>query len=91
MPLLDKLTLKNPILLWLQKRGMAELINPLRPIVQRHFMERKVVWENNRAQESERETLVDRFLAVEAENPGTSSLKPEGHAMTMVLAGSETT
>lgn len=91
MPLLDKLTFKNPILLWFNRHGLLEPKKPLLSIVQRQFIERKKIWEQNAGSEDNRVTLVDRFLQAQQDHQDKVSIPPEGHAFTMVVAGSETT
>lgn len=94
MPLLDKLTIKNPIILYLQRTGILPAYpNPLRPVVSKHFHQRKAIWQASNekdAQAQEQETLVDKFLTVDRDNPEKLEMKPETSAMMMVVAGSET-
>ena len=91
MPVLDKLTFKNPIVLWFNRRGRLEMRKPLIGIVQRQFAERKKVWEKKQTSGEDNETLADCFLAAERENKEKIKLTPDRHAVTMVTAGSETT
>ena len=91
MPLLDHLTFKNPLLLWLQKRGMFLLENPLTRIVHNHFQERKQVWQSKRDQSTDGKTLSDHFLTAERDNAGKIEFRAEGMAFGMIVAGSETT
>lgn len=91
MPLLDKVTVKNPVLLWLNRRGWFKNENPLLQITQGHFNERRNIWEREQNDEAGRKTLVDRFLTAEKENPEKVQMRPSSHALTMVTAGSETT
>lgn len=91
MPILDRLTFKNPILMWFNRRGLFEPKKPLLSIVQRHFFERKKIWEQKSGSEGDRVTLVDRFLQAQRDHQEKVSIPPQGHAFTMVVAGSETT
>ena len=91
MPILDKLTFKNPLFLWLNRRGYLQIKLPLLAIVHRHFGERKKVWEQGQKSGKERTTLVDLFLTAEKDNQEKTKLTPEKSAVGMVLAGSETT
>ncbi|KAJ9603325.1 hypothetical protein H2200_012103 [Cladophialophora chaetospira] len=95
MPILDTLTFKNPILMFLQRKGLVPgFSSPLQPIIAKHFSERKAVWQASNqkgSQAGEHETLVDRFLIAERDNPEKFDMAPENHARTMIVAGSETT
>jgi hypothetical protein len=91
MPVLDRLTFKNPLLLWLQRCGCVKLEPPLLGIVRRLFLDRKRIWEEGAGIEGDRATLVDRFLQVAHDNEEKSEITPEQQALGMVLAGSETT
>lgn len=95
MPVLDTLTFKNPLLMWLQRNHyVAGFPNPLVPIVTKFFSERKQAWktaEEKGIQISDHDTLVDKFLIAERDNTEKIDIKPQGHALTMIIAGSETT
>jgi hypothetical protein len=62
MPILDKITFKNPLLMSLNRHGWFNIRNPLYPIVNRQFTERKQHWEDTKGRPSDRETLSDKFL-----------------------------
>lgn len=91
MPILDKFTFKNPLLLWLNRRGWLNPSVPLKQAVTRQFTARKQHSEEAKGHISDRETLTDRFLAAEKEHPEKIELKPLKHSLTMIVAGSETT
>ncbi len=91
MPILDKLTFKNPLLMWLNRRGLLVPQNPLTPVVTKQFEAAKRHFQDGKGRANDRETLADRFLLVEKEHPEEIELKPFGHCVTMIVAGSETT
>ncbi|PVH96823.1 cytochrome P450-like protein [Periconia macrospinosa] len=91
MPILDRLTFKNPLLLFLNRHGIMESKKPLLSIVHRHFEARKKIWEEKDGREGDRVTLIDRFLQAQRDNAEKVPMPPERHAVTMVTAGSETT
>jgi hypothetical protein len=45
---LDKMTFKNPLLMWFNRHGWFNIRNPLYPIVNRQFTERKQHWEDTK-------------------------------------------
>lgn len=91
MPLLDKITFKNPLLMWLNRRGFLNPSNPLAPVVTRQFIARKQHWQDAKGRVTDRETLADKFLTAEKEHLEVIELKPFDHSLTMIVAGSETT
>ena len=100
MPLLDKLTLKNPILLWIQKKGFLQPKIAITEDVTKQFGARKQYWLEKKANKEEkvhitppadRVTLTDKFLDADAERGPNMELSPFNHSHTMIVAGSETT
>jgi cytochrome P450 len=91
MPILDKLTFKNPLLLWFNRHGWFNIRNPLYPIVKRQFTDRKQHWEDAEGRPTDREVLSDRFLLAKKQHPEDTDFQPLQHSITMVVAGSETT
>jgi hypothetical protein len=91
MPVLDKLTFKNPLLMWFNRHGLFNIPNPLFPIVKRQFTDRKQHWEDTAGRPIDREVLNDKFLQAKMEHPEDVEFQPLQHSLTMVVAGSETT
>jgi cytochrome P450 len=91
MPILDKWTFKNPLLLWALRHGYLEIKMPLAEIVQRQFDQRKKVWEGNQKNGEGCTTLVDSFLMAGRDNREKIEISPDDLALGMVTAGSEST
>jgi cytochrome P450 len=91
MPILEKLTFKNPLLMWFNQHGLFNMRNPLLPIVKRQFTDRKQHWEDAEGYPTDREVLSDRLLVAKKEHPENTDFQPLQHSITMVVAGSETT
>ena len=92
MPILDKWTFKNPLLMWALRHGFLEIKIPHAEIVQRHVDQRKTVWEDNQKNgDGGCTTLVDSFLVAERDNRGKIEISPNDLAFGMVTAGSEST
>ena len=92
MPILDKWTFKNPLLMWALRHGFLEIKIPHAEIVQRHVDQRKTVWEDNqKTGDGSCTTLVDSFLMAERDNRGKIEISPNDLAFGMVTAGSEST
>jgi hypothetical protein len=91
MPILDKLTLKNPFLMWFNRHSLFNIRNPLFPIVKRQFTDRKEHWEDAGGRPTDREVMSDGFLLAKQQHPEDTDFQPLQHSITMVVAGSETT
>ena len=91
MPILDKITFKNPILMWFNRHGLLNIPSPIRPIVKRQLEDRAQHWKNSGGRPTDRELLSDKFLLAKKEHPEQTEFDPLGHSVAMVIAGSETT
>ncbi|GAB7337947.1 hypothetical protein MBLNU457_4327t1 [Dothideomycetes sp. NU457] len=96
MPVLDKLLLKNPILLWLNRRGYFNSTpNPVVAFASSRQHARKEHQRRDSHVDStgdESKDLLSKFLQAQASHPETVTDKEVlGLGISMVLAGSETT
>ena len=91
MPVLDSMTFKNPLLMWLNRHGWFNIRNPLHPIIYRQFNDRKQYWEGTQGRPTDRDTFSDKFLLAKKEHAEDKEFQPMSHSVTMVVAGSETT
>lgn len=91
MPWLDDLLLKNPVLLWLNRRGY--FIGKPNPVVTFAAQRQKERSENRRTTyRDDRMDLIDKFLNAKEKNPGVIGDKEIlGMGISMVLAASEST
>lgn len=96
MPILDKLLLKNPVLLWLNRRGYFN--STPNPVVAFALSRQNVRKEHQRrdshidSTRPESQDLLKKFLQAQASHPETVTDKEVlGLGISMVLAGSETT
>ena len=76
--------LKNPILLWAQRKGWFEFPNPFGHLQQRQFVERKQYWQDRKGQFLDKHTLLDSMLKIQQDNPEATDFEPEWHSMSLV-------
>lgn len=99
MPILDSLFWKNPILLWLGRRGWYNKPSPTIPFAVKHLTQRlraaKQTTDGEGTSsigEGKREDLMAKFLNAKRDHPETVDDKEMlGMAISMVNAGSDTT
>jgi hypothetical protein len=92
MSILDHLTLKNPVLLWFNRRGWFNRLPPtIGGIAYRQFTQRQQYHQENKGRPTPRETLTDNFLKAQEENPDVTEFQPFMHTMSVVGAASEST
>ncbi|RFU24689.1 hypothetical protein B7463_g11642, partial [Scytalidium lignicola] len=89
--IIDQLTLKNPIFLWLNKHGWFDPPNPFMPILKHQFFERQEHWKGIKGRPADRDTLNDLFLKTQQEHPEVTDFRPITHSMSVVGAGVEAT
>ncbi len=92
MPILDQLTLKNPMLLWFNRRGWFNRLPPvIGGIAYQQFTQRQKYYQENKGHSSHWETLTDNFLEAQEENPDVTEFQPFMHSISFVGAASEST
>ena len=94
MPALDYLFWRNPVLLWLSKRGWYDQSSPTVPFALKHLGQRlKTAPDEKDAKMSEgREDLLAKFLNAKRENPEIVNDRTIlGLSLSMVNAGGDTT
>ncbi|MDI1490294.1 MAG: hypothetical protein OHK93_001494 [Ramalina farinacea] len=96
MPSLDYLFWRNPVLLWLSKRGWYDATSPTVPFAVRHLGSRlKAVGgekDSNETRPEAREDLLAKFLNAKRDNPGLINDRTVlGLSLSMVNAGGDTT
>ena len=92
MPILDQLRLKNPLLLWFNRRGWFNRLPPsIGGIAYQQFTNRQQYRRENKGRSGQRETLTDHFLKAQEENPENAEFQPLMHCMSVVGAASEST
>ena len=96
MPFLDYLFWRNPVLLWLSKRGWYDATSPTVPFAVRHLGSRlKAAGGGNDSIETKwegREDLLAKFLNAKRDNPGLINDRTVlGLSLSMVNAGGDTT
>lgn len=92
MPILDQLTLKNPILFWLNRRGWFNRLPPkIGDIAYGQFTKRQQYYQENKGRSAQQETLTDNSLRAQDEHPDVREFQPFMHSMSVVGAASEST
>ncbi|GIZ49862.1 hypothetical protein CKM354_001288000 [Cercospora kikuchii] len=91
LPGLDRMTVKNPVFLWLWRKGIVKLPrNPVSKFADEHTLPRMVGDHKLRDTASSRRDLFDCFLAAQEKNPGAMAdddLRSLGHVL--ATAGSD--
>lgn len=90
-PVIDKFLRHNPLLLWLERKGVFQGSTfPLVPLVAKNMRERLTYYQKK--EESEREDLLDKFLHAKETHPHVVTEREVlSLSLTMILAGAETT
>ena len=89
MPWLDRVTYKNPILLWLNRKGLVQYPNPFEPLVHRQFVERQKFWQDTNGRPSDREMILDVLLRIQKEHPEIPDFQPIMHSFSIIGGASE--
>jgi cytochrome P450 len=91
MPILDKLLLKNPIIMWLSRYGLYDNSFPAVPFA-RKAMEQKTKAQKEGMPERQVEDFLTKFLRAKELHPDVMTDREVlAMALSMVFAGSETT
>ncbi|KAL8948174.1 MAG: hypothetical protein Q9222_005615 [Ikaeria aurantiellina] len=96
VPFLDYLFWRNPVLLWLSKRGWYDATSPTVPFALRHLGGRLKAVDGHKElsekPQARREDLLDKFLKAKRDNPDLINDRTVlGLSLSMVNAGSDTT
>ena len=89
MPWLDQVTYKNPILLWLNRKGWVRYTNPFEPLVHRQFVERQKFWQDTNGRPSDREMILDVLLRIQKEHPEVQDFQSIMHSFSIIGGSSE--
>jgi hypothetical protein len=82
------------VIIWLNKQGFFNRVNPFLPIVQRQVFERQEYWKEVgglRTKTMDRPTLTEIFLKAQQEHPEVPEFQPMLHNMSVVGAATEAT
>jgi len=90
LTILDRLISKNPLVLWVQKRGWFDNPNPFMAIVVRQFFERQAHWAS-KDRPADRDTVNDVLLKTQQEHPEVPDFSPLVHSTSAIGAGVEAT
>ncbi|KAH7391598.1 cytochrome P450 [Cadophora sp. MPI-SDFR-AT-0126] len=83
-PILDKLTLKNPLLLWFNKHGWFNRSNPFIPLIQQQFSKKSgELQEKDRL--ADRDTMMELFVKTQQEHPENKDFEPFMHSITVIV------
>ncbi|PVH70068.1 cytochrome P450 [Cadophora sp. DSE1049] len=89
-PILDKMTLKNPLLLWFNKHGWFNRRNPFIPLIQQQFAKKSgELQEKDRL--ADRDTMMELFVKTQQKHPENKDFQPFMHSITIIGAGVEAT
>ena len=91
MPLLDKLTIKNPILVWLSRMGWVNPKVPFAERMHRMYLERENIYRESKGRPSDQATLTDAFLKSQDEHPEITDFEPFTHCTSIIGAASDAT
>lgn len=83
--------MKNPIYMWFDKQGwIKSAANPYLAIMQRQFFERQDHWKDPlEGRPRDRDTLTDKFIIAQKENPDQKDFVPMMHSLSVMGAAGE--